>query len=1111
MFRTKIFALTLVLLALVFPWRLSAQVNTGTILGTVTDPSGAVLAHAKVTATNQDTGFTRNADTLDDGSFLIPLLPIGPRYQVTAERAGFKGFSQTGVELQLNQNVRIEIRLQVGAASESIHVDEQAPLVDTQSAVGGEVVESERMTELPLNGRNPLQLAGLVPGVEALDTVATITLGNRAANFMSINGSRTNETDYELNGVRFAGSYNNSGLNYPNPDALSEFQLITNPLSAEYGEYSGAVFSAVTKSGTNGFHGTGFEFLRNAALNARNYFSTNVPALAQNQFGVAAGGRIIKNKLFWFGSYQGFRIRQEALQPSEPLTPDERAGLLTSATPVLDPDTGLPFPTNAQGQYVIPTSRFSPVTQTLLNKYIPTAPANGVFQETGSAKVNVDQYSGKIDYNIKPSDQVYFAGLWDKTVPNNPFTSCCPGLGESFTGYGTINQTQNIKVFSVSEIHTFRPDLINEFRFGFSEQLEQNTGADQVSPASLGINNWNFNYDPDAHPQSATFVLPGRFQLGAIGFGKWREGGRNFQFTDIVSSVKGKHNLKAGVDFYHRQHKLDANVGDTGYFIFGGSFTGGDPTAEFLLGKPDTELRIRYLNHPGYRAWSDGFFFQDDWKVSSRLTLNLGVRYELLFPFSEYRAEGESNTIWNPRGPLPISGGGTYLPGAQSTVLPLAPPGLLFPGDKTSHYPNGIPTALIGLDKKLIEPRIGFAWDPRGDGKTSIRGSIGYFSDAQYVDLPAQVSQNLPFLVVQAISQPPHDLTDPYAGELVFPPVSSTGLKTNPEFFTPFLPAAGYGWAPDFQQPRVTKLTLNGQREVAKNLMVEVGYVGNLARHLSVTRDINTAQLNIPGVIPSVANEPQRRLLDGVNFQKIDFEESGGNSSYNAFQALVRYRASHGLTLLTAYTWSHSLDTFSMVGVQCACLQNPEDANADHASSDFNQTHVLSVSAVYDFPDPFKDQRALRSIFGGWELSAIVSAQSGTPFTVYTGIDASYTNAGADRPDIVGNASFSGGRSRAETISEYLNPAAFAINTGHFGNLGRNTFTNPGLFNSDLGLFKNWAISERFKLQFRAEFFNAFNQTHLGSPINTLVSPAFGQIVTAGDPRLIQFGLKFAW
>jgi len=1113
MFRAKSLGLMLVL-SLTFPVALSAQVDTGTILGRVVDPSGAVVANARITATNEDTGFNRTTQSLSDGSYLIPLLPIGRKYKVDAQASGFKSFSATGVELQLNQNVRIDIPMQVGAVAESVQVSGQQPLVDTQSAVGGEVVESQRIRELPLNGRNPLQLAGLIPGVSALGTVTTIDLGNRAANFMSVNGSRVNETDYQLNGVRFAGSYNNSGLNYPNPDALSEFKLITNPLSAEYGEYGGAVFSAVLKSGTNSFHGSVFEFLRNDALNARNYFATTVPSLKQNQFGATAGGRIIKNRLFWFGSYQGFRIRKTALQPSEPLTADEQAGLITSDTPVLDPETGLPFPTDSQGRFVIDPGRFNPVTQTLLSKYLPLGPATGAFQETGSARINVDQYSGKVDYNLRTSDQLYFTVLYDKTEPNNPFTACCPSTGESFTGYGSINQTQKIHVYSVSEIHTFRPQLINEFRFGFSKQEELNKGVDQVSPADLGINNWNFTYTTDPQPQSATFILPGRFQLGALGFGKWREGGRNFQFTDIISMVKGRHSIKAGIDLYHREHHLDANVGDTGFFIFGGSFTGGNPTAEFLLGKPDTEIRIRYLNHPGYRAWSQSFFFQDDWKVSSRLTLNLGARYELLHPFYEYRAKEEAHTVWNPRDALPISGGGTYLPGGQqSTVLPYAPPGLLFPGDKTADFHGGIPTALIGLDKTLIEPRIGLAWDPRGDGKTSIRASIGYFSNAQFVDLPAQVSQNLPFLVVQGIFQPPHDLTDPYQGVQPFPQSQSGNLATDPSFFTPYLPAAGYGWDPNFRQPRITTLTLNVQHEIVRNLMMELGYVGKLSRHLAITRDINTAQKDIPGLVPDVGNEPERRLLDGVNFQKIDYEESHGGASYNGLQAVLRYRATRGLSLMSSYTWSHSIDTFSTIGVQCACYQNPLDPAADRGSSDYDQRHVFALSAVYDLPDPTKNlnSRVLSAFLGNWEVSSIVSAQTGTPYTVYTGIDASFTAAGADRPDLVGNPSLSGGRSRAEQIAEYINTSAFEANTGHFGSLGRNTLTNPGLLNFDLGLFKNIPIREQMNVQFRAEFFNAFNHTQLFGPVNTFVSPAFGQIVSARDPRLIQFALKFAW
>src|SRR5581483_8501515 len=534
---------------------------------------------------------------------------------------------------------------------------------------------------LPLNGRNPLQLAGLVTGVTDLQTRPTLNAGNRSANYMSVNGSRLNETDFQLNGVRFAGSYSNSGLNYPNPDALAEFNLITNPNSAEYGQYAGAVFTAVIKSGTNGFHGDVFEFLRNDVLNARNFFSATVPTLRQNQFGATAGGRIIKNRLFWFGAYQGFRIRQQALSASTPLTADERNGLITSATPVIDPTTGAAFSRDAQGRYIIPQSRINPVTQTLLNKYIPLPPASGVLQETASTSVDVDQYSGKVDYRISDRNQLYVSGLDDLTKPNNPF------MMGSFSTYGSIAQTQDVRVISASDIHSFKPNIINEFRFGFSKQEEQYQGINQISPADLGIQNWNYDYLTDTNPQSPTFTVAGRFTLGSSGFGKWREGGQNFQYTDILSLVKGKHSITVGVDFYHREHHLDANVDDTGSFSFSGLWTG-NTTADFLLGKPSSDVRVRYLNHPGYKAWTSAFFFEDNWKIHPRLTLNLGLRYELYYPFEEYRAQGEANDQWEQHGVLPLPGEANFEAGAQSQVLPLAPPGLVYVGDKTPDFPN---------------------------------------------------------------------------------------------------------------------------------------------------------------------------------------------------------------------------------------------------------------------------------------------------------------------------------------------------------------------------------------------------------------------------------------
>lgn len=1094
-----------VLLALALSITAQAQVDTATILGTVTDPSGAAVPNVKLTARNQDTGFARTTTSSGDGNYLIPLLPIGPHYEVTAEAAGFKASVQTGIALELNQNAHVDVRLQIGQVGEKVEVNAAAPLVDTHSATSGEVVGTKRLEDLPLNGRNPLQLAGLVTGVAALSTRATLDAGNRSANTMSINGSRPNETDYQLNGVRFAGSYLNNGLNYPNPDALAEFNLITNPNSAEYGQYSGAVFTAVSKSGTNEFHGTLFEFLRNDKLNARNFFAATVPTLRQNQFGATAGGRIIKNRLFWFGSYEGFRIRNTALASSTPLTADERNGLIKSATPIKDPLTNQPFSTDAQGRYVIPANRINAVSKTILDKFIPVAPPTLVYQATGARAIDVNQYAGKIDYNISHADQVFVNGLYDKTTPSNPF------MMGNFPTYGSINQTQLVRVISVNETHSFRPNLFNEFRFGFSAQEENYIGTGQISPADLGIQNWNYLDLPDAKPQSPTFGVTGRFGIGSNGLGKWREGGRNFQFTDIVRSVKGNHTIKAGLDFYHREHHLDANIADTGSFTFSGLWSG-NPTADFLLGKISSELRVRYLNHPGYRAWTRALFFQDDWKIHPRFTLNFGLRYELLYPFVEYRAKEDREIKWNTHGGLPISGAATYEYGAQSQVLPLAPAGLVYPGDKTPWYPNGIPDSIIHLDKLQFQPRVGLAWDPFGDGKTSVRASAGFFSNAQYVDMQAQTSQDLPFVVVQVPVLPPGDLTNPYQGLPVFTKPTPQNLKTDPSFFQPFLPAFAYGWDPNYVMPRVINFTANIQRQIVPNLMVEAGYVGKLSRHLQVGHDINSANY-IPGASTYANQEQRRKLAPGV-FQSIWQQQAIGTADYNSLQAVVRYRFHSGLTLLTSYTWAHSIDTCSQSAAGGNCFMDPANQNRDRGSSAFDQRQVFASSFVYDVPGRFTgtNSRLLNGALTGWTLSGIVSARSGLPFNVVTGFDASFTAVGSDRPDLVGNPYFSGSRTRGQQIAAYLNRSAFANNQpGQYGNLGRNVFSTPGTFNSDLGLFKYFNFTETKRLQFRAEFFNSFNQTRLGGPISALISPAFGRITSAGDPRLIQLALKFLW
>jgi Carboxypeptidase regulatory-like domain len=756
-----------------------AQITDATILGTVVDPSGAVIPGATVTTTNELTGFSRSATTGTDGTFLIQFLPIGTMYRVEAQHNGFKTEIKRGISLQVGENARVDIRLEIGELTQKVEVTTAVPLIDTYSATKGEVVDSLRLTELPLNGRSPLQLASTVAGATVVSVPIDLSGGGRDGAYINVNGSIKESMDQQLDGIRFAGAYSNSGLDYPNPDALAEFKLITNPLSAEYGMWSGAVFTAVVKSGTNEIHGSAFEFLRNTDLNARNYFSPTNNPYHQNQFGVNAGGPVLRNRLFWFGSYQGLRISQQAIISSVPLTADERQGIITSSTPVKNPLTGLPFSQNDAGQYVIPMAQFDPVATYLLNKFIPVAPVGQSTIFTTSASTNnADQAVAKIDYNISKSDQLSGMFFYERVVPLNAFPT------GPYAGYGSYKASGPQSDLAISETHTFGPSLINEARFGFAAQQETRSELNGTSPATMGINGWDYDYwyqnNPKTPMVSPAISVAGRFAMGDYGGNNWIEGGANWQGSDFVTLLKGKHNMKMGADFYRRQHHLDVDEVQTGDFGFDGTVSG-NPTADFLLGSLGSALRIQYVFNPGYESWSRMFFYQDDWKVSRNLTLNLGLRYELHEPFKEYRANSSQYH-------LGVPGFGTfdfaaYEAGVHSTVFPYAPAGMVYPGDKTPDFPNGVPSTLIPTDKKQIQPRLGFAWDPWGNGKTAIRGSAGLFTDALSAWSTSFAGNNLPYIAINSNPDPPGTLSNPYVGLTPFPQVSAKNIATDPGFF----------------------------------------------------------------------------------------------------------------------------------------------------------------------------------------------------------------------------------------------------------------------------------------------------------------------------------------
>lgn len=1062
---------------------LHAQQNAATILGSVTDPSGAAIAGAKLTARDESTGFARTAESDANGSFIIPLIPIGT-YRVTAEATGFKTFSRTGIELQLNQNSRISIEMQVGAVAESIEVGAEAPLVDTTSSAGGEVVDRKRIAELPLNGRNPLQLATLLPGVTTSNNPVALTGGNRNGNSVSVNGSRTNETDYQLDGMRFAGGYTNSGLNYPSPDALQEFKLITNSYSAEYGFYAGSIFTAVTRSGTNQIHGSAWEFFRNDKLNSRNFFSATVPILRQNQFGASVGFPILKNKLFGFASYQGLRIRGTSIASSFPLTAAERQGVFS--TPIRDPRTGLPFLNNT-----IPTDRINPVAARLLNDIIPVAPGteSGQLVTSGSNPIDGNHYLGKMDAYLTTKDIISVSYFFDKTYFRTPFAS------GPYPVYGQRQEDQVIPVLSVNYTRNFTPTLLNQLRVGMSGQEENRGCSSELTPRALGI-----NIDLEGPPEPPSVNVTGRFAIGGGGLCLWVEGTRNWQVADSLTWIKGRHQIKAGFDVYRRKFKLITAAGDPGNFAFDGSATG-NAAADFLLGELATASR-RPLIDLAMRSINTSFFIQDDFKISRRLTLNLGLRYELLGPFDETRGV-ERPTVNIPQN-------ATFRQGIQSTVIPSAPPGLLFTGDKAPDFPDGLPSTMVRMDRKQIQPRIGLAFDLTGDGMTSLRASYGLYSNAHFGDMGAQSFQNQPFLLGQTLFRPAGSLSDPWQGiENPFP--RSLDLTTNPNKKMFFLPSEVFGWDPAFVMPRVQALSLGIQRNLFKRVAIDASYVGKLSRHLQDTVNINQARY-IPGVdangqpLSTLSNIDSRRITVPNIYQKINMIQSGGNADYHSFQTSTKYQTNR-LTLLAAYTWSKSIDTGQSTSVQSVNHQDNLNLNGDRGLSDFHRAHVARFSWVYTLPN-FSSLGFVSKVAGGWEISGITSLVSGAPFTILTGRDNALT-ATTNRADQVGDPTLSGDRSRGDLIAKYFNTAAFAPNgVGVFGNAGRNSMIGPRSSNTDLAFLKNFGFSERISMQLRGELYNTFNQVNFGNPVNTVTAPTFGRLTSAGSPRVVQFGLK---
>jgi outer membrane receptor protein involved in Fe transport len=1046
--------LALVLLGVV---ALHAQGN-GTIHGTVVDPTGSATPDAKVVALLEERGTVREITASREGDYIFPSLPVGT-YTITVQAQGFKMFRRSGVTLTTEQNVRIDVQLEVGNVSESVTVSAEAPLVDSRSSVIGTLIDSRRVTDLPLNGRNIIGLAALLPGATGIAAPQTFT-GDRSGPTLNISGSRGNQNLFLFDGQQFNAVFRNTGLNYPPPDALQEVKVLTNSFSAEYGRNAGSVFQVVTRSGSNEIHGSLWEFLRNHKLNARNFFApSTIPQLIQNQFGAAAGGPIKKNKLFLFGSYEGLRVRPASLGASSfPLTEAERRGdFSASAAPVRDPNnSNQPFPGNQ-----IPLSRFDTVARNLLDPSqmpLPNA-SGGQLITTFPTPADNSQYLFRVDWNIGRhvvDGRYNLNKAYDRSSAGN------------VPEYLPLDRSANVNSVTIGDTWSVRPALLNQARISFNRFSSVYTNLNPTALSDLGGIFPLFG--PKIPPNVA---ITGRVTLGDSSSVDAIAVNQAWQLNEIMTWTRQRHTIKGGYELLKLRYLNRSFSSTMGSFTFNGQITG-NAAADFVLGRATTmSVASPVLEQSGLQT-NHYLFVQDDWRIHPRLTLNLGLRYELPLNWVH-----------------PADWWGTFRQGQRSSLIPNAPIGMVFPGDP------GIPRGLFDTDRNNFAPRIGFAWDPFGNGRTAVRGAYGIFYDTINSDVIQNTSQ--PYRYTFTIPTP-YSLSDPLRGQ---PAIPLTIDLTNPRFVglqEIFYPD------PSLVSPYIQQFNLNVQREVVKDLVVQVAYVGKIGRKLLMGISTNPAVF-APGA--TVANINDRRLIPGFgNLQSIS---SRANSTYHAFQLEATKRLSRGFSVQGAYTWSKSLDQASAIALGAA-VPNVFDMRSQWGRSDFDARHVMALSWIWDLPAFTASPSAVRWIAGGWQVNGLLMMRTGQPVNILTGQDNALSSTPNQRPNIVGNPNLSPGRSRSELVAAWFDRTAFANPaTGTYGNFGRNVLDAPGNFNLNAGVFKSFPIPlrEGTRFEFRTEFFSLTNTPTFNNPNNSLSAGAnMGRITSAGGARVIQFAGK---
>ncbi len=895
---------------------------------------------------------------------------------------------------------------------------------------------------------------------------------------MSVNGSRANANNYILDGAQNNDHYNNAPNPMPNPDALSEFSVQTNSFSAEFGRQPGAIVNAVTRSGTNQLHGSAFWFVRNQAVNAANFFAPIVDGrkrqdgLKRNQAGATAGGPVFlpklyngKDKTFFFFSYQATIERRapNVVGIVVPTAAQRQGDFSALGRPIIDPVTRQPYPNNR-----IPPEQLSPISQGILAKIpVPTS-GNRIFVAAPN-NFNDHQFLVRIDQHISAKNRLT-GRFWNSAADTPAY------LNPSNYLEVTVGRTWLNRSTSITDVHVISPNLTNQLFFSFNRTDGNNVPIyPERSIASLGSKYYN-----DDKPQWHVTVVG---YWGTLNTGDTNRFLRDeYQFSDTVRWSKGRHQITLGGEYGYGIGDVVNNFTANGQWNFNAQagFTG-DSLADFLIGRFNT-LRQGIGEYRRTRFHRASMFAQDAWKLHPRFNLDLGVRWEPFFPFREL--DGKL-AAWRP--------------GQRSTRYINAPVGVLFPGDP------GVPWGGFNIAWRNLGPRLGFAWDVFGDGKTAVRGGYGVF-----FDLPNTISMNnqsnqAPFGTQVTINGTmTNSFADPWAGRTnPFP------APTNPPRDVVF---PQYGnqevFAPDFRNGYVQSWNLTLEREVGFGFIARASYAGSKGTRLLVKREINAA-IYSPGATTATTN--QRRPMQPVG--SVALYEPVSNSTFHALQLTAERRFSGGFSILANYQFAKAIDDSSAVKGTAITRTNPYNQAFDKGPADFDKRHVANVSALWDLPVRFQN-RTINRLLGGWSLNGIASLWSGYPFTVFSGVDNARTGTGNQRADLIGDPYFASDRTRDQKIAEWLNKAAFrpggAI-LGTFGNLGRNTFRGPGFATLDLGLFKRFQITETASAVFRFESFNALNRVNLGGPNSTQTNANFMRTTSAEDPRILQFALRLVF